>query len=356
MKAILLAGGKGTRLRPLTLNTPKPIVPIFDRPFLLYQIDLLRQVPEIDQIVLSLNYQPRRIEEVFGDGSDLGVHLSYVVEPDPLGTGGAIKFAAGEPDGDPVVVFNGDVLTSVDLPGVLRLHRERQAKATIVLTPVENPAAYGLVETDADGNVVAFLEKPDPDQIRCDTINAGIYVLEPDTFDRIPNGEPYSIERGYFPSLVERGETFVASIDRGYWIDIGTPDKYRQAHHDIMEGRFDAPPFAGQAGAAIVEPDARVEDGAVLEAPCYVAAEAVVKKGARVGPYAVVGRHGHVGEDAVVEHSILWPNAWVDSEARIGGVIAGRHCHLGRHVKVTSPAVFGDKSVVTDYSRVGPGR
>ena len=205
MKAILLAGGKGTRLRPLTLHTPKPIVPIFDRPFLQYQIDLLRQVPEIDEIVLSLNYQPRRIEEVFGDGSDLGIHLRYVVEPTPLGTGGAIKFAAGETRGEPIVVFNGDVFTSVDLPAVLALHRERQARATIVLTPVDNPTAYGLVETDAAGNVQRFLEKPTADQIRCDTINAGIYVLEPDTLDRIPKDAVYSIERGYFPSLVENG-------------------------------------------------------------------------------------------------------------------------------------------------------
>src|SRR6186713_2817177 len=141
MRAILLAGGKGTRLRPLTLHTPKPIVPIFDRPFLRYQIDLLRQVPEIDEIVLSLNYQPRRIEEVFGDGSDCGIDLRYVVEPQPLGTGGAIKFAAGAGADEPIVVFNGDVLTAVDLPAIVALHRARRAKATIVLTPVDNPSA-----------------------------------------------------------------------------------------------------------------------------------------------------------------------------------------------------------------------
>ena len=159
MKAILLAGGKGTRLRPLTLHTPKPIVPIFQRPFLHYQIDLLKQVPDIDEVILSLNYQPRRIEEVFGDGSDAGIKIRYVVEPSPLGTGGAIRYA-GESMTESVVVFNGDVLTQIDLAAVLRLHRERRAKATIVLTPVENPAAYGLVETDADGNVRRFLEKP----------------------------------------------------------------------------------------------------------------------------------------------------------------------------------------------------
>jgi NDP-sugar pyrophosphorylase family protein len=352
MKAILLAGGKGTRLRPLTLHTPKPIVPVFDRPFLQYQIDLVRQVAEIHEVVLSLNYQPRRIEEVFGDGSDLGIHLRYVVEPTPLGTGGAIRFAAGERSSEPIVVFNGDVFTAVDLADVIRLHRERRARATIVLTPVANPAAYGLVETDAIGNVLRFVEKPAADQIRTDTINAGIYVLEPDTLERIPRDTVFSIERGYFPALVADGETFVAYIYRGYWVDIGTPEKYRQAHRDIMDGRFAAPPFAAAGPrAALVSPQARVEAGATVEGPCFIDADAVVKAGARVGPYSVIGRHCHVDEGASVDGAILWPNTWVDREARLGFVIAGRHCHFGRSVEVIGDAVFGDKSVVTDYSR-----
>src|SRR5436309_8106935 len=159
MKAILLAGGKGTRLRPLTIHTPKPIVPIFARPFLHYQLDLLKRVPEIDQVVLSLNDQPRRIEEIFGDGAEGGLSIRYVVEPAPLGTAGAVRYA-GESLHESVVVFNGDVMTAVDLSAVIALHRERKAKATIVLTPVENPSAYGLVETDAAGNIQRFLEKP----------------------------------------------------------------------------------------------------------------------------------------------------------------------------------------------------
>src|SRR5512138_2011529 len=259
MKAILLAGGKGTRLRPLTLHTPKPIVPIFDRPFLYYQIDLLRQIPEVDEIILSLNYQPRRIEEIFGDGSELGIKIRYVVEPAPLGTAGAIKYA-GDNLTESVVVFNGDVLTQIDLAAVLALHRERKARATIVLTPVENPTAYGLVETDADGNIRRFLEKPKPDEITCNTINAGIYVLEPETFDRIPKDTPWSIERSFFPSLIERDETFVAYVYRGYWIDIGTPEKYMQVHRDIMDGRYVPPraaPFVTVPGAAWVSPQAR---------------------------------------------------------------------------------------------------
>src|SRR5499433_4173338 len=279
MKAIMLAGGKGTRLRPLTIHTPKPIVPIFERPFLHYQLDLLKKVPEIDEVVLSLNYQPRRIEEIFGDGGDSGLSIRYVVEPVPLGTGGAVRYA-GEALRESVVVFNGDVMTQVDLAAVIRLHRERRAKATIVLTPVDNPTAYGLVETDADGNVRRFLEKPNPDEITCDTINAGIYVLEPDTFDRIPKDTAWSIERSFFPSLVDRQETFVAYIYRGYWIDIGTPEKYMQVHRDIMDGHYELAPFAGTHGATWVAPDARIEDGATIEGPCFVDEGAVVRAGA----------------------------------------------------------------------------
>ena len=347
----MLAGGKGTRLRPLTIHTPKPIVPIFERPFLHYQLDLLKQVPEIDEVILSLNYQPRRIEEIFGDGSDAGLNIRYVVEPEPLGTAGAVRYA-GESLHESVVVFNGDVLTNVDLAAVLKLHRERKAKATIVLTPVDNPTAYGLVETDADGNILRFLEKPNPDEITCNTINAGIYILEPDTFDRIPKGQPWSIERSFFPSLIERNETFVAYVDRGYWIDIGTPEKYTAVHRDIMDGRCVAAPFAGTPGKAWVSPGARIEEGAVIEGPCYIDEGAVVKTGARVGPYSVVGRQCHIEEHAVVEKSILWASTRVSQDAVVKNSILGRHCHIGRNASVQDGVVLGDKSVLTDFSRL----
>ncbi len=350
MKAILLAGGKGTRLRPLTVHTPKPIVPIFNRAFLYYQIDQLRQIPEIDEVILSLNYQPRRIEDVFGDGADIGLKIRYVVEPMPLGTAGAVRYA-GESLSDSVLVFNGDVLTQVDLAAVLRLHRERRARATIVLTPVENPTAYGLVETDKEGNVRRFLEKPSADEITCNTINAGIYVLEPDTFDRIPQGTAWSIERSYFPSLVERGEPFVAHVGRGYWIDIGTPAKYRQVHHDIMDGRFVAPPFeTGDRGAACVSPEARIDAGVEIAGPCFIDAGTVVKAGAKVLPYSVLGRQCHVEEGAIVEGAIVWANGRIGREAHVRQAILGRQCHIGRSAAVGDGVVLGDKSVVTDYS------
>src|SRR5918993_1954282 len=332
MKAILLAGGKGTRLRPMTVHTPKPIVPIFNRPFLYYQLDLLRQVPEIDEAILSLNYQPRRIEEIFGEGEGLGLRLRYVVEPMPLGTGGAIRYA-GDQLTESVVVFNGDVLTQVDLGAVLRLHRERRAKATIVLTPVENPSAYGLVETDAQGNIRRFLEKPKPEEITTNNINAGIYILEPDTFDRIPSDVPWSVERSYFPSLVERQETFVAYVYDGYWIDIGTPESYTQVHRDIMDGRFVAAPFLDPAASrSAISGDARIEDGATIEGPCFIDEGALVKSGARIGPYSVIGRQTQIEEQAVIDGAIIWPNCRVSKEAEVRNAIVGRNCHLGRNV------------------------
>jgi NDP-sugar pyrophosphorylase family protein len=352
MKAILLAGGKGTRLRPLTVHTPKPIVPIFNRPFLYYQIDLLREVPDIDEVILSLNYQPRRIEEIVGEGDGLGLRVRYVVEPMPLGTGGAIRYA-GDQLTESVVVFNGDVLTQVNLGAVLRLHRDRKAKATIVLAPVENPRAYGLVETEPDGSIRRFLEKPGDNEITCNTINAGIYVLEPDTFDRIPKDTAWSIERSFFPSLIERRETFMAYISDGYWIDIGTPAKYLQVHRDIMDGRYAAPPFADATQPrAWVSPDAKVEEGVELHGPCFVDEGAVIKNGARVLPYSVIGRHTHVDEAAVIDGAIIWPNGWIGREAMVRGAILGRNCHIGRNAVLDSGAVLGDKTVITDYSKL----
>lgn len=350
MKAILLAGGKGTRLRPLTLHTPKPIVPIFDKPFLSYQIGLLTQLPEIDQVILSLNYQPRRLEETFGDGSGLGIRLRYVVEPSPLGTGGAIRYAAQGID-DTVVVFNGDVMTAVDVAAVVRQHKDRKAKATIVLTPVDNPSAYGLVECDADGNVRRFLEKPSPDQITCDTINAGIYVLEPDTFDRIPKDTVYSIERSYFPSLVARGETFCAYVERGYWIDIGTPEKYRDVHRDIFDGRCPLGPAGIGSGQPVVSPDAKVEPGAVLEGPCFLDAGVIVKAGARVGAYSVLGKSVLVEEDAQVTGAIVWPNARIGHDAVVDGALIGRSCYVGKNAYVGPTAILGDKTTLSDFTR-----
>src|SRR5216110_317038 len=236
MQALILAGGKGTRLRPLTVYTPKPVVPICNRPFLLYQIDTLRRAGIVD-ITLSLSYQPNKIEQLLGDGSDYGVKLRYTVEPQPMGTAGAYKFAE-DLIREQTVVFNGDVLTDLDLKTVIRQHKERNAVATIVLTPVEDPSMYGVVETNGEGRVQRFLEKPKPDETTCRNINAGTYVLEPSVLDLIPKGENHSFEYGLFPNLLEKGGAFFAHIpQRTYWMDIGTPARYLQTHQDLLANR-----------------------------------------------------------------------------------------------------------------------
>ncbi len=352
MKAVLLAGGFGTRLRPLTVHTPKPIVPIFDRPFLCHQIDVLKRLPDIDEVILSLNYQPERIRELLGVGVDPGLPLRYVVEPSPLGTGGAVKYAEPHLDGT-TIVFNGDVLTGVDLTAVLRLHRERQAAATIVLTPVDNPAAYGLVETDADDNVTRFLEKPSPDDITCNTINAGIYVLEPATFDRIPSGTKYSIERAYFPSLVDRGEPFVAYIDHDYWLDIGTPAAYLRAHRDIMGGRCAAAPFADRPnGESVVATDAEIDPTAIIDSPCFVGSNARIERGAHLAPHSVVGRSCVVGSDAVVDGAILWPETIIGDGAVVRDAIIGHRGQVGSQATLGPGVVLGDDSTIAPHSKV----
>ncbi len=351
MKAVILAGGKGTRLRPLTLHTPKPIVPILDRPFLSFQIDLLRQ-SGISEIILSLSYQPRRIEKIFGDGSDLGVKILYPVESEPLGTAGAVKMA--EPFlTQRTIVFNGDVLSDVDLPAVIAQHEHSGAQATIVLTPVENPAAYGLVEVEKDGRVSRFLEKPSYDEITCDTINAGVYVLEPETLQYIPGGKNYSFERGLFPTFLREKLPFYAYVHRGYWIDIGTPEKYLKAHQDILSGAAKLPGFDTKPGGIYIHPKASVDDQSRVAGPAFIGANATVKAGARIEPFAVVGTNCRIEDGATVRNSVLWPGVRVGSEARVQGAVVGRNAHIGRHALVDGGVVLGDKSVVADFSRLG---
>jgi len=352
MKAILLAGGFGTRLRPLTLNTPKPIVPIFDRPFLYYQIDVLKRLPEIKEVILSMNYQPQRIQTAIGDGEEIGLPIRYLVEPSPRGTGGAVKFAEPFLD-DTTIVFNGDVLCQIDIAAVLRLHRERRAKATIVLVPVGNPMAYGLVETDGEGNVRQFLEKPKPDEITCNTINAGVYILEPDTFDRIPPHTKYSIERTYFPSLIDGGETFLAYIHKGYWLDIGTPQSYVQAHRDIMSGRCDAWPFADrEVGEVVVEADVDLDPRAQIDGPCFIGSGAVIKAGARIAPYSVIGRRSVIESDALIDSTIVWPESVVGAGSTLRNAIIGQHCRIEDHAHLGSGVILGDGSIVTSYTTI----
>ena len=344
MQALILAGGKGTRLRPLTVYTPKPIVPICNRPFLLYQIDTLRRAGVTD-ITLSLSYQPQKIEQQLGDGSLFGVKLKYTVEPQPMGTAGAYKFAE-DLIREPTVVFNGDILTDLDLKAVIREHTDHQATATIVLTPVENPSAYGLVETESDGRIRRFLEKPKAEEITCNTINAGTYILEPKVLDLVPAGENHSFEYGLFPELLKRSEPFFAHTPaRTYWIDIGTPERYLQVHHDLLGNRVGRIHLKERRGEFDSATAAEVDDLSMIGDGCQI------KPGAQI-INSVLGQGCFVEERARVENSVIWPHTRIGTAAEVSGAIVGRGSHIGRSAIVGPGAVLGDKTVATDFSQL----
>src|SRR5437588_512628 len=342
MKGLILAGGKGTRLRPLTTNTPKPVVPVANSPFLLYQIDLLRDAG-IREIILSLSYQPRKIEDLLKDGSDYGVWIRYAVEGTPLGTGGAFKNAEEHIDSTSVV-FNGDVLTSIDLAAVIAHHREKRAVANIVSTPVDNPSAYGLVETNPEGWIQRFIEKPGPDEITCNTINAGIYVLEPSVLKYMPKGEPYSFERGLFPTLLEHKEPVMSFVVDKYWIDIGTPQKYLEVHQDILSQKFVSPRVAKSALDRGTLPA-----GAVVDDKSIIDHDVTIREGVRI-ENSVIGKNCKIDGGAHIVDSVIWSGNTIDADARISGSLIGKGCYIGRSATLRPGVVLGDKTVITDFS------
>jgi mannose-1-phosphate guanylyltransferase len=235
MNAVLLIGGLGTRLRPLTLTTPKPLLPVLGRPFLAYQIEMLK-TNGITEIVLCTAYKPEAFKRVFDNGERYGVHLNYVHEDTPRGTGGAIKNAEAWAEKE-TLIFNGDILMDLDIKGLLSFHRERKAALTIALTTVENPSAYGLIETDGQGRISRFLEKPKPEEVTCHTINAGAYIFSREIFAQIPPASVVSVERDIFPRLLANGFPCYGLLSDGYWLDLGTIEKYAQAHKDILLGK-----------------------------------------------------------------------------------------------------------------------
>lgn len=342
MQAVILAGGKGTRLRPLTIHTPKPIVPVVNRPFLLYQIDLL-QPPAIKNVILCLSYQPRKIEELLSDGSNFGMRISYLVEASPLGTAGAFKNAKEYIEGT-TVVFNGDILADVDLRQVIDHHRSSEAAATIVVTPLENPTGYGIVEAAADGRVMRFVEKPQREEVESNLINAGIYVLEPSVLKHIPDGRSFSFEYDFFPALLDTDEAFYAYRHDGYWLDIGTPEGYRQGNLDVVNGRLRSYAPERPAPGEKFDPAVRIDERSHVDPSCVIKAQAQIVN-------SIIGPNCFIEEKAQIENSVIWSATRVSAEAEVRQCVIGKSCHIGRSAVLVG-AVLGDKSVVTDYSQL----
>ncbi|MFI1211608.1 sugar phosphate nucleotidyltransferase [Streptomyces sp. NPDC020802] len=330
-EAILLVGGKGTRLRPLTVHTPKPMVPAAGVPFLTHQLARARAAG-VEHIVLATSYLAEVFEPYFGDGSSLGLHIEYVTEDEPLGTGGAIRNVASRlrsaPD-DPVLIFNGDILTGLDIPALVDTHRSSGADVSLHLTRVADPRAYGLVPTDASGRVQAFLEKPQtPEEIVTDQINAGAYVFRRSVIDAIPAGRPVSVERETFPDLLASGAHLQGMVDSTYWLDLGTPQAFVRGSADLVLGRAPSPAVPGRCGDRLVLPTATVAPDAKLTGGTVIGSGATVGEGARISGSTILA-DAVVEPGAVVTDSLIGVGAHVGARSILTGVVVGDGASVG---------------------------
>jgi mannose-1-phosphate guanylyltransferase len=343
LPAVILVGGQGTRLRPLTDRTRKDMLPLVDRPLLAYTFEHLTR-HGVEHAIVSCGHLPDQIEATFGTAHD-ELALEYAVEDEPLGTGGAIGFAGRQLEGS-FFALNGDSLREADLSEMVAFHRSTGAKATILLTPVADPSRYGLVRIAADGRVESFLEKPRPEEIDTDLINAGLYVLEPEVF----------------PQLAIEGSVFGIALP-GYWLDVGTPESYLQAHRDVLERVF--PSAVGEAlgpDFTLVDPTADVHPGAKLVPPVYVGPRAVVADGARLGSLAVLGARASLGAGCVVENAVVGARTSIGARSSVVGSVVGDDVELGPGCALSNLAVVGPGAVVgggnmLDHGlRVGAGQ
>jgi len=340
MKAVILVGGEGTRLRPLSYDVPKPMMPIVNRPFMEHMVDnLVRH--GFNEIVFALGYKSDAFGRHFqNDGNRWGARFWHEVESFPLGTAGPVKNVEALLD-DTFLVFNGDVLADVDLTALLRLHRDLGAVGTLALTPVEDPSTYGVVVTDAEKRVRAFIEKPPRDQAPSNAINAGMYVLEPQVLKYMQPGVAWSFERQLFPDLVAAGEKLCATITEGYWLDIGSPSRYLQGNHDVLRGavRAEVPELDG--ARRWIADSARIDPSAEVEGPVWIAQDCVVSAGVRLEGPLVLRSGVFIGERAQVTRSVLWEGSRVGVHAWLHECLVGRRAVVGDEASMESLAVLG---------------
>jgi mannose-1-phosphate guanylyltransferase len=340
-QAVVLAGGQGTRLRPLTLARAKPVVPLLNRPFLAYQLALLRQHGVTD-VILSCSYRVEDVQAALGDGRGLGVRLRYVVEKEPLGTGGGVRNAADLTSGS-VFVLNGDVLTDVDLTAMRGFHESRGSRTTIYLAPVEDPRAYGLVETDAEGRIERFREKPGADEpITTNLINAGVYLLDAALLQRMPPDRPVSIEREFFPALIADGVPCFGWAPETYWRDIGNPAAYLAAQLDLLQERVKTPltPPGHRRGGSWVAAGTTIPASVSVISPSLIGDNVTLGEGARIGPLAVLGDGCSIAAHARIEGSVLWDRVDVGPHSIIQDSVIGSDARIRSNATVGPNAVF----------------
>ncbi|MGA2091399.1 MAG: NDP-sugar synthase [Endomicrobiales bacterium] len=351
MKALILIGGLGTRLRPLTCSTPKPLLPIVNKPFLEYQIDLLKR-HGITDVILCISYLSHVFENYFGNGEKWGVKISYVHEKNPLGTGGAIRNASHLLDGT-TLIFNGDILTDIDLTRFIAYHRAKKSCVTIALTRVKDPTAFGLIETNKKGKIGQFLEKPSWDEVTCNTINAGIYLFEPTAVDRIPAGVHYSVERGLFPSLLENKIPLFGYTAPYYWMDIGTVEKYMQAHADVMSNKIQV----GMSGRkhrenVIAGKRTRFGDDLDCKGTLVCGHNTKIDHTVTFTGSVSLGNKVKIGKGVVISDSIILDGTRIDEGVKLENVLIGKHCRIEANAILSPGTVLGDKTVIRRYSKL----
>ncbi|WP_274649380.1 sugar phosphate nucleotidyltransferase [Paenibacillus humicola] len=369
MKAVIMAGGKGTRLRPLTCDLPKPMVPLLNKPCMAYIIELLRK-HGIKEIAVTTQYLPEAIAGYFGDGADYGVRLVYFDETEPLGTAGSVRNAASFLD-ERFIVISGDALTDIDLTEARRFHEEREAAATMVLSRASMPVEFGVVLTEPDGKITRFLEKPDWSEVFSDTVNTGIYILEPELLELIPEGAAYDFSKELFPRLLTAGAPLYGYVTDRYWSDIGSIEQYKTTQFDMLDGKvrleLDGQPIAPGVFAAA---GASIHPASRIVGPAYIGPEAHVGDGAVIGPYAIVGASSRIEGGSVVGRSILWREARIGRGAELDGSllcnhtslmagarcepesVVGSHCVIGRKAAVRSHVKLWPKKRVQDEAHV----
>jgi mannose-1-phosphate guanylyltransferase/phosphomannomutase len=354
VKAVIMAGGEGTRLRPLTSNQPKPLMPLVNRPMMEHIVRLLKR-HGFEDIVVTVAFLPQTIRSYFGDGAEFGVRMVYATEETPLGTAGSVRNAKDELD-ETFLVISGDVLTDIDLSALVKVHQDKSAMATIALKSMENPLEFGIVITRDDDSIERFLEKPTWGQVFSDNVNTGIYVLEPSVFDHIAEGKSVDFSADVFPALLEEGKPLFGHVAEGYWEDVGTLDAYVKAHQDVLDGAVDieVPGFRVAEGVWLGE-GAEVDPKAKVDGPVVIGDHCRVEAGAQLREYTVLGSNVIVRADAFLQRSVVHDNAYLSQGVRLRGTVVGRSSDLRDHARCEEGVVLGDECFVGEHAVINPG-
>src|SRR5919198_509731 len=352
MKAVVMAGGEGSRLRPLTINRPKPMVPLVDRVVMAHIIELLK-VHGITEIVVTVQYLANVIQDYFGDGSQFGMHIAYSREEQPLGTAGSVKNAEHLLQ-EPFMVISGDALTDFDLSKIIAFHNAREALATLTLTRVPNPLEYGVIIVDEEGEVKQFLEKPSWGEVFSDTVNSGIYVLEPEVLKYIPVGKVADWSKDVFPQMLRKNDPIFGCVAEGYWTDVGTIEEYMRACRDYMSGRVNLSRVGQNVFDEVwVEGDAEIAPDAQFHGPVYLGHGAKIKGGVIIHGPSAIRDYAVVDTRATIDRSIIWRNSYIGERAELRGAIVLRQCNIKSRAVLFEGVVVGDQTIINAGAVIG---